>query len=117
MDALFTASNLTKTFGSGKDAVTAVNDVSFALRRGEILGVTGLLGAGQNELVRALFGIAPGAVGTIRRRGRPVQISSPAEAIAQGICLLTEHRKQEGLFPDLSVKENISLPSLTASSA
>ena len=91
-----------------------VHDVSFALRRGEILGVTGLLGAGQNKLVRALFGIAPGAVGTIRRRGRPVQISSPAEAIAQGICLLTEHRKQEGLFPDLSVKENMSLPSLTA---
>ena len=91
-----------------------VRDVSFTLRRGEIVGVTGLLGAGQNELARALFGIAPGGAGTIRRRGRPVRIGSPAEAIAQGICLLTEHRKQEGLFPDLSVKENMTLPSLTA---
>ncbi|MBW3632553.1 MAG: sugar ABC transporter ATP-binding protein [Chloroflexi bacterium] len=89
-----------------------VHDVSFALRRGEIIGVTGLLGAGQNELARALFGIAPKAAGTIRRRGREVRIGSPAEAIDQGICLLTEHRKQEGLFPDLSVKENMTLPSL-----
>ena len=65
-----------------------VRDVSFALRRGEIVGMTGLLGAGQNELARALFGIAPGGAGTIRRRGRAVRIGSPAEAIAQGICLL-----------------------------
>jgi ribose transport system ATP-binding protein len=91
-----------------------VRDVSFSLRRGEIIGVTGLLGAGQNELARALFGIAPGVAGTIRRRGRVVRICSPAEAITQGICLLTEHRKQEGLFPDLSVKENMTLPSLAA---
>jgi ABC-type sugar transport system ATPase subunit len=91
-----------------------VHDVSFSLRRGEIIGMTGLLGAGQNELARALFGIAPGVAGTIRRRGRVVRIGSPAEAITQGICLLTEHRKQEGLFPDLSVKENMTLPSLAA---
>jgi ABC-type sugar transport system ATPase subunit len=91
-----------------------VRDVSFALRRGEILGITGLLGAGQNEVARALFGIAPGVAGTIRRQRQPVRIGSPAEAIAHGICLLTEHRKQEGLFLDLSVKENMTLPSLAA---
>ena len=89
-----------------------VHDVSFALRRGEIVGITGLLGAGQNELARALFGIAPITAGTIQRPGRSVRIGSPAEAIEQGICLLTEHRKQEGLFADLSVKENMTLPSL-----
>jgi ribose transport system ATP-binding protein len=99
---------------SGLSAGDRVHDVSFALRRGEIVGVTGLLGAGQNELARALFGIAPNVAGTIQRRGRAVRIGSPAEAIEQGICLLTEHRKQEGLFPDLSVKENMTLPSLAA---
>ena len=99
---------------SGLSVGDRVHDVSFALRRGEIVGVTGLLGAGQNELARALFGIAPNVAGTIQRRGRTVRIGSPAEAIEQGICLLTEHRKQEGLFPDLSVKENMTLPSLAA---
>ena len=90
-----------------------VRDVSFTLRRGEIVGVTGLLGADRTSWREPLRD-APGGAGTIRRRGRPVRIGSPAEAIAQGICLLTEHRKQEGLFPDLSVKENMTLPSLTA---
>jgi ABC-type sugar transport system ATPase subunit len=91
-----------------------VRDVSFTLRRGEIVGITGLLGAGQNELARALFGIAPLSAGTIQRNGYVVRFGSPAKAIAQGICLLTENRKQEGLFPDLSVKENMTLPSLGA---
>ena len=91
-----------------------VKDVGFALRRGEIVGITGLLGAGQNELARALFGVATGVAGTIRRDGRAVQIGSPADAIRHGICLLTENRKQEGLFLDLSVRENMTLPSLPA---
>ncbi len=89
-----------------------VSDVSFALHAGEIVGITGLLGAGQNELVRALFGVQEGVTGTIRRDGRPVSIGSPAEAIALGICLLTENRKQEGLVLEMSVKENMTLPSL-----
>ena len=86
--------------------------VNFTLRRGEIVGLTGLLGAGQNEVARSLFGIARGATGTIRRRGTPVTIGSPSQAIKLGICLLTEDRKSEGLFMDMSVKENITLPSL-----
>ena len=99
---------------SGLSVGDKVKDVDFELRRGEIVGVTGLLGAGQNELARALFGVVPGVAGTVRRDGRPVRIDSPAAAIRHGVCLLTEHRKQEGLFLDLSVKENMTLPSLAA---
>jgi len=90
-----------------------VKDVSFALHRGEIVGITGLLGAGQNELVRALFGIEENVRGIIRRRGQAVTISAPADAIRLGICLLTENRKDEGLALDMSVKENMTLPSLS----
>jgi ribose transport system ATP-binding protein len=90
-----------------------VRDISFKLNRGEILGVTGLLGAGQNELARSLFGIQPGVSGKIKRNGKQVKISSPKEALNQGICLLTENRKEEGLFLDMTVKENITMPSLS----
>lgn len=86
--------------------------VSFKLHRGEIVGITGLLGAGQNELARALFGVQPHVSGRIRRRGAEVTIRSPRDAIDMGICLLTENRKEEGLFLDLNVTENITLPSL-----
>ncbi len=89
-----------------------VRDVSFQLQRGEIVGITGLLGAGQNEVARALFGVQNEVSGVIRRAGRPVFIGSPQDAIKQGICLLTENRKREGLFLDMSVKENMTLPSL-----
>jgi ribose transport system ATP-binding protein len=90
-----------------------VKDVSFALRRGEIVGITGLLGAGQNVLVRALFGIQENVTGTIRRNGQEVTIKSPDDAIKHGICLLTENRKLEGLVLNMSVKENVTLPSLS----
>ncbi len=89
-----------------------VQDVNFSLKRGEILGITGLLGAGQNELARALFGVQAHVGGTIRRNGQVISIGSPREAIGHGICLLTENRKEEGLFLDMSVKENITMPSL-----
>jgi ribose transport system ATP-binding protein len=90
-----------------------VRDVSFSLRCGEIVGMTGLLGAGQNEVARALFGAQDEVSGLIRRNGHPVFIGSPRDAIRQGIGLLTENRKREGLFLDMSVKENITLPSLS----
>ncbi len=89
-----------------------VEDVSFQVRRGEIIGITGLLGAGQNELARALFGVREGVQGVIKRSGRPVRIGSPEEALQHGICLLTENRKEEGLVLEMSVRENITLPSL-----
>ncbi len=90
-----------------------VTGVSFSLGRGEIVGITGLLGAGQNELARALFGIEPQVSGLIRRAGQRVRINSPAAAIALGICLLTENRKREGLFMEMSLRENVTLPSLS----
>jgi len=90
----------------------AVRNVSFTVLRGEIIGLTGLLGAGQNELARALFGIMPEVSGVIRRSGKPVLITSPKIAIRLGIGLLTEHRKLEGIVPDLSIRENVSLPSM-----
>jgi ABC-type sugar transport system ATPase subunit len=89
-----------------------VKDVSFQLRKGEIVGITGLLGAGQNELTRALFGVQEGVGGVIRRNGQPVRIGSPQDALEQGICLLTENRKEEGLILEMNVRENITLPSL-----
>ena len=90
-----------------------VRDVNFKVYKGEIVGLTGLLGAGQNEVARALFGVARGVKGTIRRDGKDVVISSPDQAIRMGICLLTEDRKSEGLFLEMSVKDNITLPSLS----
>ncbi|HVP17416.1 MAG TPA: sugar ABC transporter ATP-binding protein [Spirochaetia bacterium] len=93
---------------------TRVLDVSFQLYPGEIIGVTGLLGAGQNELLRCLFGVLPRSGGSVYRDGREILIHSPREAIDNGICLLTENRKEEGLIIDMSVKENITLPSLSS---
>jgi len=89
-----------------------VQDVTFELRRGEVLGITGLLGAGQNLLARALYGIQPHVTGVILRDGKSIKIDSPQDAIMQGTCLLTENRKEEGLFLDMTVKENITIPSL-----
>jgi ribose transport system ATP-binding protein len=86
--------------------------VSFTLHKGEIVGLTGLLGAGQNELARALFGLEVGVSGMVRRNGVPVLITSPRVAIQQGIGLLTENRKTEGLVLDMSVRSNITLAAL-----
>jgi ABC-type sugar transport system ATPase subunit len=90
----------------------AVRDISFSLRCGEIVGVIGLLGAGQNELARALFGLQPEVSGLVRRSGKSVLITSPKQAIGLGIGLLTDNRKLEGLIPEMSVRENVTLPSL-----
>lgn len=89
-----------------------LNNVSFKVRRGEIVGITGLLGAGQNELARALFGVQEHVTGTIKRNEKIVTVDSPRSAIDLGICLLTENRKEEGLYLELSVTENITMPSL-----
>lgn len=89
-----------------------VRDVSFTLRRGEIVGMTGLLGAGQNELARALFGMALETSGTVRCGGKMARLYSPKAAIKHGIGLLTEQRKTEGLVLNMDVRANLTLPSL-----
>lgn len=89
-----------------------VHDVSLVARRGEVVGITGLLGAGQPYLVRALFGAEPKSSGVVRVHGRPVDIRSPAAAIGSGIALVTENRKEEGLVLGLPVVANVSLASM-----
>ena len=86
--------------------------VSLTLRRGEILGLAGLVGAGRTELARAIFGIDRRVSGTIRIDGKPVAIEAPRAAIERGLYLVPEDRKQAGLHLDFSLTENISLPDL-----
>ena len=90
----------------------AVKGVSFAVRRGEILGIAGLVGAGRTELARLVFGADRRSGGTIRLAGREVAIRSPRDAIRAGICLLTEDRKAQGLLLGRSALENFALPNL-----
>jgi ribose transport system ATP-binding protein len=90
--------------------------VSLAIRRGEILGIAGLIGAGRSELARAIFGIDPMIGGTLLLDGRPIELATPGAAIAAGIFLVPEDRKKSGLLLDLSIAENIGLPTLHAKS-
>jgi len=90
----------------------AVRDVSFSIRRGEIVGMTGLVGAGRTETARLIFGADRADRGRIRVDGNALRMGSPRRAIQAGICLLTEDRKSQGLIPGRSVRENFSLASL-----
>ncbi len=89
-----------------------VNDLSFNLRRGEILGFAGLMGAGRTEMARAIFGADIKDHGTITRNGRTVSIRSPKDAVAEGISYLSEDRKRYGLLLGKSIAENSSLATL-----
>jgi ABC-type sugar transport system ATPase subunit len=88
-------------------------DISFIVRRGEILGISGLVGSGKIELAHAIFGAMPLDAGEVLVDGRPVTIRSPSEAIALGIGFVTEDRKRLGLVLGMSVRDNITLPILT----
>jgi len=89
-----------------------VSDVSFSLRRGEILGLAGLIGAGRTDLLLALTGALERTVtGRVRVAGKDYRPSNPADAKAAGLVLLPEERKSQAIFPDLSVLENVILPS------
>ncbi len=90
----------------------ALNNINLSLHRGEILGISGLLGSGRTELAHAIFGLTKINSGRIYIKGKLQNINSPREAISLGIGFLTEDRKAEGLILNLSVKENICLPSL-----
>jgi inositol transport system ATP-binding protein len=87
-------------------------DISFTVRRGEILGLAGLVGAGRTEVVRAIFGLDPLDAGEVLLNGQLLRIHRPADAIAQGIAMVSEDRKAEGLVLCRSVQENISLANL-----
>lgn len=90
-----------------------VDDVSFKVRRGEVLGISGLMGAGRSELLMSIFGAHQGKVsGEIRVEGRQVSINSPSEAIKQGIGFVTEDRKRFGLILDQTISNNMTLAGL-----
>ena len=84
-----------------------LSNVSFDLHAGEVLGCAGLVGSGRYELTRALFGLLPMSGGEVKIDGSPVRPSSPREAIRHGAYMLPEERKVEGIFPDLTVRENL----------
>lgn len=88
--------------------------VSFHVRSGEIVGVSGLMGAGRTEIMRALFGIDRLDSGEIWLAGKKTNIKNPNDAVKKGLGFITENRKDEGLLLDTSIRENIALPSLTS---
>lgn len=90
----------------------AFNDVSFTLRRGEILGFSGLMGAGRTEVARAIFGADPHDGGEIFVNGKRVNIKTPEDAVKLGIGYLSEDRKRYGLLLDKSITENSALASI-----
>ena len=80
--------------------------VDLEISSGEVLGLFGLTGAGRTELARGIFGIEPSQSGRISLNGKPLRISSPAQAMDQGIAYISEDRKEDGLFLEMSLKEN-----------
>jgi inositol transport system ATP-binding protein len=90
----------------------AFRDISFSLRRGEVLGLAGLMGAGRTEVVSAVFGLKPATSGEIRLQGNPLAITCPADAITAGIGMVTEDRKGLGIIPAMSVEHNLTLAAL-----
>jgi len=91
-----------------------VEDVSFDIRKGEIVGMAGLVGAGRTQVARALFGIDRKTSGAVELDGRQLEIHSPTDAIANHIAFLTEDRKRTGLCLELPCSWNITLPNLVA---
>ena len=91
---------------------TAVREASFKLRKGEVLGISGLVGAGRTELLRLIAGVDRPEAGEIRVEGRSLDLGSPRAAIAAGLGLLPEERKREGIIARRSVRSNIALASM-----
>ncbi len=93
---------------------TGVHEVSLSVRRGEILGIAGLVGSGRTELAQTIFGLTPADAGHILVKGTRVRIGSPDVAIALGIGYVPEDRRQHGIVAPMSVAENITLANLGA---
>jgi len=89
-----------------------VKDVNLSVRKGEVVGLTGLVGSGRTELARLIFGADLKTSGTIYLDGKPVEIRSPREAIGRRIGFVTEDRKEQGLIVGLPVRENVTLANL-----
>ena len=104
--------NLTRLKRLPGSQAVPLRGISLEVRRGEILGLAGLVGAGRTETVRALFGADPFESGKIYFEGKEVTVRSPTEAIGLGMALVPEDRKQQGLFLTHSIRLNLSLPNL-----
>lgn len=89
-----------------------VNDVSFSLHAGEILGISGLMGAGRTELMKMIYGANPAKSGTITLNGKAIKTHSPKDGLMNGIVYISEDRKRDGLILGMSVKDNMTLNSL-----
>jgi erythritol transport system ATP-binding protein len=112
--AVLTVSGLTLPGSVGDEAAqAALHDVSFELCEGEILGVYGLLGAGRTELMEALAGLRPIASGTVAIRGQKVRTGSVRGALQAGMVLMPEDRQRDGLFPELSIRDNVVMAAKT----
>jgi ABC-type sugar transport system ATPase subunit len=111
-DIVLSVRGLTRRGNASDAAATVLDDVSFDLRRGEILGIAGLVGAGRTETARAIFGADRYDGGEVYIDGQRVDIQSPIDAIAHGIGFVPEDRKEQGLVLGLSVRENVALPNL-----
>jgi rhamnose transport system ATP-binding protein len=98
----------------GLSNATEFADISFELRRGEILGFYGLVGAGRSEAMQCLFGMTPPSKGSMTLNGEPLAISSPGDAIAAGISYVPEDRQDQGAVLELGIRENVTLASLAS---
>jgi rhamnose transport system ATP-binding protein len=86
--------------------------IDFTVRQGEIIGLAGLLGAGRSEILHAIFGSEPAEAGTVLVDGEQVPLRSPRTSVRHGIALLTEDRKESGLLPELSIRENVTIATI-----
>ncbi len=111
-ETVFEAQNIT-VFDPAVDGKKLVDNVSFSVRRGEVLGIAGLMGAGRSELLMAIFGAHAGRhSGEVRINGKPARLASPAAAIKRGVGFVTEDRKRFGLVLDQTILNNMTLASL-----
>jgi inositol transport system ATP-binding protein len=110
-DVVLSVEGLNRRGNAQDQNATVLADVGFEVRRGEILGIAGLVGAGRTEMARAVFGVDPFDSGRVAVEGQPIQIRSPKDAIRHGIGLVPEDRKQQALFLALSVRINLSMAS------
>jgi ribose transport system ATP-binding protein len=106
------ANNQTLLEVSGVTQPGVVRNISFTLRQGEVLGLSGLMGAGRSELARILFGLDPCASGNVLLEGKSLDRLSPRKLIQRGLAFLTENRRTEGLCMDASVADNLALATL-----
>ena len=110
-DVVFEAKNVTVPHPFMKHK-NIVENISFTLREGEILGIAGLVGAGRSELLGGIYGKYPRKSGQIFLHGKEIQIKSPEDALRNGIAMLTEDRRADGILSGLSIRDNIVLASL-----